>query len=153
LHKYKHVTVDNLLFLKISNSEKTTLLVYVDDVVFSESDISEINNITSLLDLTFKIKNLGDLTYFLGFEVTRTNKDVHLCQRKYTLDLLNEKGMLGCVLSLKTFSTILILIKDSFISQTANLTSHMSTSSSFFYIDTLNKPVIVMSNLTFNDSD
>jgi len=43
-----------------------------------------------MLDETFKIKNLGDLTYFLELEVVRTNKGIHLCQWKYTLDLFND---------------------------------------------------------------
>jgi len=57
----------------------TVLFVYVNDDVLTRNNISSINNITSLLDQTFKIKSLGDLTYFLGFEVARTNKDISLC--------------------------------------------------------------------------
>lgn len=96
LHKYKQATGDHSLFLNFSGSKVTTLLVYIDDVALTINDISEINNIISLLDQTFKIENIGDLRYFTGFEVARTNKGLHLCQRKYTLDLLNETWMIGC---------------------------------------------------------
>ncbi|XP_047177113.1 uncharacterized mitochondrial protein AtMg00810-like, partial [Vigna umbellata] len=41
------------------------------------------------------IKDLGELKYFLGFEVARSKKVIHLCQRKYALDILEETGMLG----------------------------------------------------------
>ncbi|WVZ10188.1 hypothetical protein V8G54_014718 [Vigna mungo] len=41
-----------------------------------------------------KNQNLGDLTYFLGLEVARNSKGIHLSQRKYTLDLLAETGLL-----------------------------------------------------------
>jgi len=34
------------------------------------------------------------LTYFLGFEVARFVTSIHLSQRKYTLDLLKDTGML-----------------------------------------------------------
>jgi len=67
----------------------------VADVILTRNNINEINNITDLLDCTFKIKNLGNLTYFLGFEVARSSKGIYLCQRKYTLDILKEVGMLG----------------------------------------------------------
>jgi len=93
-HGYKHATTDHSLFIKFSHSKITALLVYVDDVVLTGNDLDEISNITSLLHDTFKIKNLGDLTYFLGFKVARSVTGINLSQRKYTLDLLKDTGML-----------------------------------------------------------
>ena len=52
--------------------------MFVDDVVLASDDLHEINHITTLLDQTFKIKNLGDLTYFIGFEVARSQEGIHL---------------------------------------------------------------------------
>ena len=42
------------------------------------------------------MKDLGPLKYFLGIEVSRSNKGIVLSQRKYALDLLQETGMSAC---------------------------------------------------------
>ncbi|GJU60800.1 ribonuclease H-like domain-containing protein [Tanacetum coccineum] len=40
--------------------------------------------------------DLGDLKYFLGIEVIKNGHGICLSQRKYSLELLNEFGMLAC---------------------------------------------------------
>ena len=38
----------------------------------------------------FEIKDLGNLTHFLGMEVARSKEGIFVSQRKYTIDLLKE---------------------------------------------------------------
>lgn len=56
--------------------------------------MAEISTVKSTLDSHFKIKDLGALCFFLGFEVARSKKGLLLNQRKYTLELLQDTGML-----------------------------------------------------------
>ncbi|XP_014517256.1 uncharacterized protein LOC106774731 [Vigna radiata var. radiata] len=86
---------DHSLFTKHNGDNITIMIVYVDDIILSGNDINDINHITNMLNDRFKIKNLGNLSYFLGFEVARSSEGIHLSQRKYALDLLNETGMLN----------------------------------------------------------
>nr|GEX56528.1 hypothetical protein [Tanacetum cinerariifolium] len=74
------------------------LLVYVDDIIISGNDTSEIENIKTFLSSKFQIKDLGKLKYFLGIEVIKSGNDICLTQRKYCIRLLHEFGMLGCKL-------------------------------------------------------
>ena len=43
----------------------------------------------------FKIKDLGQLKYFLGIEVLRSKTGVILNQRKYILELISDTGLSG----------------------------------------------------------
>ncbi|WVZ17541.1 hypothetical protein V8G54_010523 [Vigna mungo] len=84
-NNYIRSNVDHSFFLKHDNCHTTAILIYMDDIVLSGNNATEIQHITTSLDNLFHIKNLGDLTYFLGLD-----------QRKYTLDLVTEAGMLNC---------------------------------------------------------
>lgn len=87
---------DHSLFTKNNLSSFTILLVYVDDVILAGNSITEIEKVKNSLHKAFRIKDLGSLKYFLGFEVARSSKGIHLCQRKYALDILSKTGMLDC---------------------------------------------------------
>ena len=58
-------------------------------------DRAEIEAIKSKLAEEFEMKNLDNLRYLLGMEIARTKDAISVSQRKYTLDLLKEIGMLG----------------------------------------------------------
>jgi len=83
-----------LFFLNINDDKLPVILVYVNDLVLTGDDTEEINTITTSLYHHSKIKNLGHLTYFLGLEIAHNSVSLHLSQRKYTLDLLQETSML-----------------------------------------------------------
>ncbi|GJW82025.1 putative RNA-directed DNA polymerase [Tanacetum coccineum] len=90
--KYKY---DYSLFIKKSDNVFIMLLVYVDDIVITENDVSEINKFKMFLKSKFQIKDLGKFKYFLGIEVLDNKDGICLSQRKYCLDLLHEYGLLA----------------------------------------------------------
>ncbi|BBN68917.1 wall-associated kinase 2 [Prunus dulcis] len=71
------------------------LLVYVDDIIITSTDTATISIIKNLLHQRFHLKDLGDLKYFLGIEVSRSPKGLYLSQRKYALDILKDSGLIG----------------------------------------------------------
>ncbi|XP_016191967.1 uncharacterized protein LOC107632833 [Arachis ipaensis] len=70
--------------------------IYVDDLVLAGDAILEINKIKSVLDDLFKIKDIGDLKFFLRLEVARSDKGIALYQRKYVVDMLTNYGFADC---------------------------------------------------------
>ena len=94
-NNYTLSSANHSLFLNHNKPNITIIRVYVDDLVLTGNNHEEITNITSLMDTQFKIKNLGDLTYFLGLEVARNSQGFHICRRKYMLDLFHDTGMIN----------------------------------------------------------
>jgi hypothetical protein len=93
---YKQSHADHTMFIKKGVGKIAVLIVYVDDIIMTGNDVSEILNLKSSLAREFEIKDLGSLRYFLGMEVARSDRGIFITQRKYILDLLEETGMLGC---------------------------------------------------------
>lgn len=71
------------------------MVVYVDDIVITGSDIVGTSSLKSLFHTQFQTKDLGPLKFFFGVEVSRCKKGIFLSQRKYVLDLLAEIRKLG----------------------------------------------------------
>ncbi|CAL2268648.1 unnamed protein product [Prunus armeniaca] len=86
---------DYSLFTCKDGKSFTALLIYVDDILITRNDIDAINSLKSFLHTCFHIKDLGDLKYFLGIEVSRSKKGIYVSQRKYALEILKDYGFLG----------------------------------------------------------
>ncbi|XP_019231520.1 PREDICTED: uncharacterized protein LOC109212342 [Nicotiana attenuata] len=92
---YEQSKADYSLFFKAQGTSFTAILVYVDDILLTGNDLHEIERLKSFLLKCFRIKDLGNLKYFLGIEFSRTHKGIFMSQRKYALDILQGSGLLG----------------------------------------------------------
>ncbi|RVW41005.1 Retrovirus-related Pol polyprotein from transposon TNT 1-94 [Vitis vinifera] len=83
---------DHSVFYKKSAAGIILLVVYVNDIVITRNDHAGISDLKTFMHSKFHTKDLGELKYFLGIEVSRSKKRMFLSQRKYVLDLLKETG-------------------------------------------------------------
>ncbi|RVW76635.1 Retrovirus-related Pol polyprotein from transposon RE1 [Vitis vinifera] len=90
---------DQLLFLRFTPSHITYVLVYVDDILVTSSDTAAITSLIAQLSSEFSLKDLGEVHYFLGIQVSHTNNGLHLSQTKYIRDLLQKTKMVHCKLA------------------------------------------------------
>ena len=87
---FQHSKNDYSLFYKQQGQSIVLLTVYVDDIVVTGNNSSEIAALKAFLNDKFKIKDLGEPNYFLGMEVVQVPNGTVLTQRKFALDLLKE---------------------------------------------------------------
>ena len=71
------------------------LLVYVDDIVLTGNCLSLLQSLIQQLSSEFELKDLGNLHYFLGLQITHTSKGLYMNQSKYAQDLLLMHNMLS----------------------------------------------------------
>ncbi|KAI5321488.1 hypothetical protein L3X38_030559 [Prunus dulcis] len=92
---FKQSRADYYTFTQVHGSSLTIILLYVDDMIITGNDDEVICKLKHFLGSQFRIKRSRTLKYFLGVEVARSKTGISICQRKYTLDILEEAGLLG----------------------------------------------------------
>ncbi|XP_049359974.1 uncharacterized mitochondrial protein AtMg00810-like [Solanum verrucosum] len=71
----------------------TRLLIYVDDIIITGNYLEKITKLKEFLHTSFKMKDLGRLTYFLRLEVLYLPTGIMLTQQKYAHDLVVRAGL------------------------------------------------------------
>ncbi|KAK1420567.1 hypothetical protein QVD17_22267 [Tagetes erecta] len=84
---------DPSLFVYSSKGTLLYMLVYVDDIILTGNNPQAINHIVSSLHKTFAVKDMGNLSYFLGIEIIPSGNNIILSQRKYINELLDKANL------------------------------------------------------------
>lgn len=84
---------DHSLFTFHKDGHFVAVLVYVDDLMITGSASDLISQVQAFLKTRFNIKDLGNMKYFLGLEIARSDAGIYLHQRKYCLDILKDTGL------------------------------------------------------------
>ncbi len=74
--------------------------VYVDDLLLFGSDIARLEDVQQKLRDRFKMKDLGDISYYLGMQVDHiVGERITLCQRTYLQKVFDRFKMTECNLA------------------------------------------------------
>lgn len=84
---------DPSLYLHNTIVRIIVLLVYVDDIITSSTDITMIQHLQTSLYDSFHMKDLSPFNYFLGLEVHQSEKGLITNQHKYTIDLIEMASL------------------------------------------------------------
>lgn len=80
---------DYSLFIKEKSGVFVVILAYVDDLIVTGNNMEVIIQAKQCVSTELKMKDLGELMYFLCIEVDKNSQGIFLSQRKYVGDLLH----------------------------------------------------------------
>jgi len=93
---YSISSYDSALFIRRTDRGIILLLLYVDDMIITGDDSIGILELKQFLSQHFEMKDLGNLSYFLGLEISSSSNGFYLTQTKYISDLLLQANLTEC---------------------------------------------------------
>ena len=77
----------------------------MDDIIFGSNDERLSKNFPTKMRSEFEISLPGELTYFLGLQISQQEKGIFICQAKYIKEMLKKLKMEDCKLVLTLMVT------------------------------------------------
>jgi transposase InsO family protein len=92
---FKASDADPSLFTLHNKANSVYLLVYVDDILIAGDDTTTVNAIKQKLLKSFQGRDLGEITSFLGINISRdrAKKELKIDQKGMIKDIIEEFGM------------------------------------------------------------
>ncbi|KAG9450333.1 hypothetical protein H6P81_010298 [Aristolochia fimbriata] len=104
--------VDKTLFIKKKEQELTIAQIYVDDIIFGSTSEQGVKRFVRDMQGEFEMSMMGELAYFLGFQVKQKEDGIFISQEKYAKNLV-KKFDLGESKAMRTpMSTTAYVTKD-----------------------------------------
>jgi hypothetical protein len=90
---FKVGKADPTLFTKTCDGDLFVCQIYVDDIIFGSTNQKSCEEFSRVMTQKFEMSTMGELTYFLGFQVKQLKDGTFFSQTKYTQDLLKRFGI------------------------------------------------------------
>ena len=91
---FRQSEIDKCLYIKQSENKSCYIIIHVDDILISGSDIDIVNQIQVKLSERFQIKDLGKVKYFLGIQIQQDSKgDYFINQEAYIDKIISESKL------------------------------------------------------------
>jgi hypothetical protein len=90
---FKVGKVDPTLFTKTVAKDLFVCQIYVDDIIFGSTNKSTCEEFSRIMIQKFEKYMMGELKYFLGFQIKQLQEGTFISQTKYIQDILMKFGM------------------------------------------------------------
>jgi hypothetical protein len=92
-NSFKVGKADPTLFTKTCEGDLFVCQIYVDNIIFGSTNQKSCEEFSRVMTQKFEMSMMGELNYFLRFQVKQLKDGTFLSQTKYSQDLLKRFGM------------------------------------------------------------
>ncbi|KAL8108741.1 hypothetical protein AgCh_025001 [Apium graveolens] len=85
-------TIDKTLFYKKYGEDIILVQIYVDDIIFDSTNEKLCQRFSKLMPSEYEMRMMGELSYFLGLQVSQRSDGIFISQTMYAKDLLKKFG-------------------------------------------------------------
>jgi hypothetical protein len=90
---FKIGKTDSTLFTRKVDKDSFIYQIYVDDIIFGSTNQSFCDEFSKIMTDRFEMSMMGELKFFIGFQIKQLEDGTFLSQTKYIHDILKKFGM------------------------------------------------------------
>jgi hypothetical protein len=90
---FKVGRADPTIFTKTIDKDLFICQIYVDDIIFGSTNKSSCEEFSGIMIQKFEMSMMGELKYFLGFQIKQLQEGTFICQTRYIKNILKKFGM------------------------------------------------------------
>ncbi|KAL8126284.1 hypothetical protein AgCh_013535 [Apium graveolens] len=111
-HNFTRGAINKTLFYKKHGDDMILVQIYVDKIIFGSTNEKLCQRFSMLMQSEYEMSMMGELSYFLGLQVSHRSDVIFISQTKYVKDLLKKFGMVDCSPASTPMSTATKLDED-----------------------------------------
>nr|GEY33703.1 hypothetical protein [Tanacetum cinerariifolium] len=85
--------VDPTLFMRKTGKHILLVQIYVDDIIFASTNPKSCEFFANEMSFTFKMLMMGQMSFFLGLQISQNPRVIFINQSKYALEILKKYGL------------------------------------------------------------
>nr|GEU63975.1 uncharacterized mitochondrial protein AtMg00810-like [Tanacetum cinerariifolium] len=87
--------LDQTLFTRKVGNNLLLIQIYVDDIVFASTNNAMCNEFANLMNTKFKMSMMGQMSFFLGLQISQSPRGIFLNQSKYASEIIKKYGLIS----------------------------------------------------------
>ncbi|GJS36534.1 retrovirus-related pol polyprotein from transposon TNT 1-94 [Tanacetum coccineum] len=87
--------VDPTLFTRKAGNDLLLVQIYVDDIIFASTNTALCNEFANQMTTKFKMSMMGQMSFFLGLQISQSPRGIFLNQLKYAYEIIKKYGLLS----------------------------------------------------------
>nr|GEY37958.1 retrovirus-related Pol polyprotein from transposon TNT 1-94 [Tanacetum cinerariifolium] len=91
--RFSKAVVDPTLFIRKTCKHILLVQIYVDDIIFASTYPKSCEIFANKMSSTFKMSMMGQMSFFLGLQISQNPRGIFMNQIKYALEILKKYGL------------------------------------------------------------